>query len=167
MTLHSSPYSPPETPISAPSSSTDLASRASRLAAALIDALVSLVLLVPLMVSMGLFEGFPNVAPISKSTEAGLGILGFLIFLALHGRLLETSGQTIGKRLVGIRMVQLDGRPATFTQLVGRRYLPLAIIAHLPLGGFLSLVDAVSVFAGDRRCIHDRIAGTKVVRVDV
>ena len=31
------------------------------------------------------------------------------------------------------------------------------------LGGFASLVDALCIFREDRRCIHDLIAGTRVI----
>ena len=46
------------------------------------------------------------------------------------------------------------------------RYFPLAVIAQIPFaGGIFSLIDCLFIFREDRRCIHDLIAGTKVVDV--
>jgi uncharacterized RDD family membrane protein YckC len=46
------------------------------------------------------------------------------------------------------------------------RYLPISLAALIPvIGPYLSLVDVVFIFGSERRCIHDRLAGTKVVKV--
>jgi uncharacterized RDD family membrane protein YckC len=34
------------------------------------------------------------------------------------------------------------------------------------LGGLLAVVDVLFVFRRDRRCLHDLVAGTRVVRTD-
>ncbi|MEA2700447.1 MAG: hypothetical protein QOI66_4718, partial [Myxococcales bacterium] len=40
------------------------------------------------------------------------------------------------------------------------------IISAIPyLGGLYALVDALFIFRDDRRCIHDLIAGTRVIAV--
>jgi hypothetical protein len=41
----------------------------------------------------------------------------------------------------------------------------LAVSLIPTLGGLLTLVDALFIFGGSRRCVHDLIAGTKVIRV--
>jgi uncharacterized RDD family membrane protein YckC len=39
-------------------------------------------------------------------------------------------------------------------------------VALIPvIGGFLPLVDVLFIFRHDRRCIHDLLAGTNVVKV--
>jgi uncharacterized RDD family membrane protein YckC len=39
------------------------------------------------------------------------------------------------------------------------------IIGAIPyLGGIYGLVDALFIFRDDRRCVHDHIAGTRVVK---
>ena len=45
------------------------------------------------------------------------------------------------------------------------RYLPLAVSANIPwVGQFIVLVDSLFVFRKDKRCIHDLIANTKVIK---
>lgn len=67
-------------------------------------------------------------------------------------------GQTMGKMLVGARVVTVDGGPLSFRRSLGRT---LAwILAALPVGAGL-LLAAIA----DRRGLHDRLAGTRVERV--
>jgi uncharacterized RDD family membrane protein YckC len=75
-------------------------------------------------------------------------------FVLGHG----TEGWTLGKRLLGIRVVDLRGEPIGYLHAVGRS-LAWAL-ALLPFG--LGLVVAAA--RRDRRALHDLIAGTKVVR---
>jgi len=45
------------------------------------------------------------------------------------------------------------------------RYLPTSIVASIPIvGGLIVLVDILFIFGSEQRCIHDLIAGTKVVQ---
>jgi uncharacterized RDD family membrane protein YckC len=94
-------------------------------------------------------------------------VLGSLILLIIQIVMLSTRGQTIGKRLVGIRVVRHpDASPAGFVHAWLLRNLVPGILQLLPFGlGFLFfLVDACFIFREDRRCIHDFIAGTQVVK---
>jgi len=47
--------------------------------------------------------------------------MGFVVFLLLNGYLLATQGRTIGKRLIGLRIVRSDGSPVSFGRLIGLR----------------------------------------------
>ena len=67
------------------------------------------------------------------------------------------SGQTYGKRLIGIRVVQKSGAPITFVQAWTRNLLRL--IDDLP---FSFVVGTIAVCASRRR-IGDFVAGTIVV----
>src|SRR4051794_23157021 len=58
-------------------------------------------------------------------------VLGFVLFLVIHGYLLATRGQTVGKALLKIRIVRSDGSPASFRRIVGLRYLPIDVIAPI------------------------------------
>ena len=72
----------------------------------------------------------------------------------------------LGKRLLGIRIVRGDGSRATLGRLVVRRYLPVYLVQALPTIGIgASLLDQVFVFRASRRCLHDDIADTKVIKV--
>jgi uncharacterized RDD family membrane protein YckC len=94
-----------------------------------------------------------------------LGLGGIGIFLAFNGYLLAKHGQTIGKRLVRTRIVSIkDDSILPFGRVVGLRYLPLWIIGQVPLlGPLISLIDSLFIFRKDRRCLHDHLAGTRVV----
>jgi uncharacterized RDD family membrane protein YckC len=81
--------------------------------------------------------------------------------------MLTTSGQTLGKRVLGIRIVRLgdDSNPGFVRAFLLRMVVP-GLIGMLPLVGLcFTIVDALFIFRADRRCIHDLIADTKVVRV--
>jgi uncharacterized RDD family membrane protein YckC len=84
----------------------------------------------------------------------------------LHGYYLKVGGQTIGKKIVGIRIADLNNNIPGFAKVLGLRYLPIQAAALIPIVGFLyPLVDVLFIFFPDRRCLHDLIAGTKVVKV--
>jgi uncharacterized RDD family membrane protein YckC len=91
-------------------------------------------------------------------------LLGLVV---LQATLLTVRGQTVGKILTGLRVVRArDGSPAGFLHgFLLRGFLPRCL-RHVPLFGALFwLVDNCFIFRDDRRCLHDLIAGTKVVKV--
>ena len=98
--------------------------------------------------------------PMARNT-----LLGFIVFLLVHGYLLATRGQTVGKLLTKIRIVRSDGTRASFGRLVGLRFLLNSFLALIPVVGTIyALVDVLFIFRAERRCIHDLIADTIVVR---
>lgn len=71
------------------------------------------------------------------------------------------TGQTIGKMLTGLRVVCLDGRPATGTTMVLRQTFGyLLTLASLGLGFLLSVLSSKG------RALHDYVAGTVVIFAD-
>ncbi|MBU8900821.1 RDD family protein [Corallococcus sp. M34] len=85
----------------------------------------------------------------------------FLVW-AVQAWLVHSSGQSLGKRLVGIRLVREDGQSvALWRVILLRNILPGVLSA---MCGPLWLVDVFFVYSRERRCIHDRLAGTLVVR---
>ena len=95
-------------------------------------------------------------------------VLGLAIFAILHGYLLMKYGQTIGKRLVGTRIVSVHtGRIIPFWKVFFVRYLPVSIAAQVPLAGqLLVIINYLFIFRKDKRCIHDLIAGTRVIKAN-
>ena len=93
------------------------------------------------------------------------GVFGMVVFVLLHGYLLHTNGQTIGKRLVGTRIVSVvDNQILPLGRLLALRMLPVWVASQIPLvGGLLGIIDVLFIFSKDRRCVHDKIAGTKVI----
>lgn len=91
-------------------------------------------------------------------------VVGFILFLVIHGYLIATRGQTVGKALLRIRIVRSDGSPASFARIVGLRYLTTSVLASIPvIGSIYGLVDVLFIFRASRRCLHDNIADTIVV----
>jgi uncharacterized RDD family membrane protein YckC len=67
------------------------------------------------------------------------------------------GGQTVGKMATGIRVVRDDDHDVEPARAVQRTLAALASVATVGVG------FAPVVFSGDRRALHDRIAGTRVV----
>jgi uncharacterized RDD family membrane protein YckC len=82
------------------------------------------------------------------------------LFTAVYFTVLHmVAGQTIGKSLVGIRVVGMDGALLTVGPAL-LRYLA-GYLSALPLGfGFL-----VAGLRRDKRALHDLIAGSRVERL--
>ena len=146
------------------SSDTELASRGQRLGAALLDAIISMAWAIPIGFA---FKTFPAPAqPVPESLMIMTGALYFGVFFLVHGYFLKQYGQTIGKKIVGIRIVDLNNYVPSLEKLIIVRYLPVWVITLMPVfGAFLPLIDVLFIFRSDRRCIHDLIANTKVIRV--
>lgn len=132
----------PQTP---PTISPILASRGTRLMAAIVDTAAALVVyLIAILID-----------------EPALFFFGVGILVAYQIYLLSTLGQTIGKKLMNIRIVKCDsGGNGGFLPNVLLRTIVNGILAFIPL---YALVDVLFIFREDRRCIHDMIAGTRVV----
>lgn len=83
-----------------------------------------------------------------------LGIcLTAIYYVSMNGSL----GATLGKLMIGARIVRLDGRPIGYG-LAALRFVS-AVLSWLSLGvGFLFIA-----FRPDRRALHDLLAGTQVV----
>jgi uncharacterized RDD family membrane protein YckC len=169
------PYAAPIADINAPAAgapeSLPLAGRGSRLGAQLLDGLVALVPAAPMivgaiMVAVSMKNGggaTPSPLALGLIGVGGLGLLALVIFQIYR---VSTTGQTLGKKWVGVRIVKLDGSPVTFTTVFLLRGFVPGLIGAVPyVGAVFSLVNILFIFREDRRCIHDLIAGTRVVEV--
>jgi uncharacterized RDD family membrane protein YckC len=115
-------------------------------------------------------------APILKAVA--LAVIASLALSIYQWYLTATTGQTLGKRWSHVRIVRVDGSPVGFVDGVVLREWVMSIIlavaglvlSWMPVFGpgaslAVSLVDYVPIFALDRRCLHDHLAGTKVIAV--
>jgi uncharacterized RDD family membrane protein YckC len=142
-----------------------------RLVAHIVDNLVTMLPFIGLMIvgiavgaSTGARKGGSNEGGIVMLLSMGLGMMGTLAVLGYQFYLLVQTGQTLGKRMMRIKVVRTDGSPADFVRVVLlRSVVPYAINFAC---GIFSLVDALFIFGADRRTLHDQIADTKVVKVD-
>jgi uncharacterized RDD family membrane protein YckC len=100
------------------------------------------------------------------ASEARLLVFLFglpLLAAVQEALLVASSGQTVGKMLAGVRIQRLDGTPPGW-RASALRAVPLLLV-FAPVVGELSvlLVYLWTVAARDRRGLHDRLAGTRVV----
>lgn len=141
------------------------ASRWSRLWAALIDTALVQLFMAPVHFYAGLYDDFPKLTrpPFPESLLWTLGSLA--VWLMLNGHFLANGAQTIGKKLLKIQIVNIsDGKPTSFARIALLRALPVYLLAAVPdVGNPIALLDSLFIFRRDRRCLHDYVAGTRVV----
>lgn len=119
--------------------------------------------LVHWMAKLGIVESpFSKHRPVEEIRLASFLVMGILpiLFVVSQWILLATSGQTIGKKLLMIRIVTESGTLPGFLQAVVLRNWLRYALSFIP---FFSLIDALFIFSDSRRCLHDYLAGTKVV----
>lgn len=161
------PYAPPSAHVEdvATSGAGELAGRGARLGAALIDGFI---ILVGIWIVSAVTPWSPFAAPAAGRVGLALALNGFVgiaIFALTQTYLLATHGQTIGKRLLGLRIVRTDGERASIGRLLGLRYGVGWLISVIPMiGQIYSLIDALLIFRESRKCVHDNIADTIVVK---
>jgi uncharacterized RDD family membrane protein YckC len=161
-----------------------LAERGARLLAASIDQLVLLVLTVPML--LGAIPTQAELAPLERDPElSGIGqlagqivsdmftgigfkitVLALLAWAVVMAWLVATRSQSIGKYMVGIKVVRTDGSPASFARIFLLRNVVSFLPSFLPYVGWLYLffIDPLLIYQESRRCIHDLIADTIVIR---
>ena len=149
-------------------SAKELASRGTRLLGAFLDGIILAVAFIPIGMAAGSFSQVTQSQQISISQNALNLVLTIVLFLLINGYLLAKQGQTVGKKLVRIRIVShVDEHVLPLGKVFCLRYLPLYIVGLLPpLGNLFWLIDVLFIFRKDKRCLHDLIAGTKVVKAD-
>ena len=145
------------------------AGRLSRLLAQIVDFVV---LFVPAKVLHSTFS--PNdsvlfgISPFDLSPFLWpLEIIIYLLLLLLaQCTLLSLKGQTIGKMTAKIRIVKAaTGMNGGFIPNVLVRLFLSNLLGIITLNLY-HLVDGLFIFRGDRRCIHDLMAGTVVIKVE-
>ena len=141
----------------------NLAGRGSRLVAVLIDGLLFVLCCAPGAIMLWVGANDNN-----DTLEIIGGILIGLVFLALlviQIYLLSARGQTIGKKMMSVKVVKYDdGSNPGFVHACLLRLIVPGFINGIPIIGYIfPVVDACFIFSEERRCIHDLIASTKVV----
>jgi len=137
-----------------------------RFLAQLIDGLTSLVAALP-----GAALLFIGAAGGNGMTPLAIGggilmCICLVTLLVFQIYLLSTRGQTIGKKLMDIRIVSFDdeSNPGFVKAFLLRAFVN-GLIGAVPFVGFIySITDICFIFRDDRRCLHDLLAGTKVVK---
>jgi len=163
------------------------ASRSFRLGALLLDVVLYAALLLPgaagAFIAVAIFDASPVWLDVSNAVAAGAYVL-------VQAVLVARTGQSLGKRMLGLRIVRPDGTLPGFVRGVLLRswlflvpfaatslLLPQLWFALATQFGFTPLfvlilgyashavyaIDPVFILGRARRCLHDRVAGTDVV----
>jgi uncharacterized RDD family membrane protein YckC len=163
------PYAPPQAAVQdvADSDSSAPAGRGMRLLTVILDGLVlSVMVYVPLGMSVSLSgqhlraNGHFNYGAVVGS-NLWLPLLGLGAWLLLTVMFVSRNGQSIGKKITGIKVVRSDGSPASLGRIIVLRNVLNSLLGIIPLYG---LVDALMIFGDKRQCAHDKIADTIVIK---
>jgi uncharacterized RDD family membrane protein YckC len=130
---------------------------ARRLAAMSYDALLLGALLFCFTLALLAARGGREVAPGTVWFELCLVGIAFVFF----GGFWTHGGQTLGMRAWRLRLVAVDGGAIDWSRAAVRFAAAALSLAPLGLGYWWAWLDR------DRRCWHDRLSGTTVVRIDL
>lgn len=184
------PYTTPRAALDPDSDVEVLAGLGQRLAGRLVDVGLYYAVAVPMIFAVGPADlvrilGESGGDPYTLYTGSLPGMATGAASLALsmlNWYLIATRGQTIGKRVARTRIVRVDGTPAGFLHGVALRNWLLAVPSYVALlsgyagvssiavtigtalAGWTIAASYLLIFGPDRRCGHDYLAGTRVVR---
>jgi uncharacterized RDD family membrane protein YckC len=177
-----------EAVVSGKVSDADIADRGTRLVARLIDWVIEFACAIPgalilggevLKLAVSVSQGKqPDFEQLDMQRVAlGVSVLAatWLLLLVVQVWMLTTRGQSIGKRIVKIRIVRLPdhSNPGIVHAWLLRELIITCIgivLGLVPIiGPFLlrpafHITDWCLIFRDDQRCLHDIIAGTRVVK---
>ena len=174
------PYEAGEMQAEEPTS--ELANPGIRLVAWLIDFFIYLVVAI-VALTIGLVAADKGIRDIDFDTGFFLTIvvvisvtlLALLVIFIVQMVLLGTRGQTVGKIIMNIRVVDAQtGEHPGWARLILLRTIVNGLITGVlnaipvvgqGLGGLYFLIDSLFIFRADHRTIHDLIAGTRVDKV--
>ncbi len=150
-----------------------LAGRFRRLIATLIDAVLVPSLTLVLVMIAGVVEDAEDY--VGYGWIVWVLLLAVLSYLLLNGYGLWRQGQTLGKWAMGVAIVPAvevsEGRygrtPAPLWKLICIRalFFPLLFLSVVPWIAALPIIDQLPIFLWRRRCVHDLLSGSVVVRL--
>lgn len=145
-------------PVPAPDAEADgIASAGARLAAGLVDAALLAVVYAGVLTATLQLTGL-QLGEIRRLPLPPLVAFFALLAIGYLAMCTVLAGQTLGKMLMGIKVVEPGRRPVRFGHAVVRSALQIVTVPLLGLGFLPALLGA------ERRALYDRLAGTEVVR---
>ncbi len=115
------------------------------------------------MMPLGMLE--PGASPDLFFTGMQLGIqlilmfFGFVAGILYHGIQIARSGQTFGKRIIGLKVVAPDGSDVRPQQA----WIRALVTQAFGLLSCFGIINYLTAFGAERTCIHDMAAKTRVV----
>jgi uncharacterized RDD family membrane protein YckC len=163
------PYAPPKAAVLDIVDSQDAnvaADRGTRLGASILDGLI-----LGGMVSLPMILGviFAGVGGQAGKDNAGailavfgtVAFAGFIVWCWLTIKYVMDNGQSIAKKLLGIKVVRADGSPAGLGRIFWLRNFVNGLLGVIPLYGF---IEVLFIFGESRQCLHDKLADTIVIK---
>lgn len=146
-------------------SGVELAGLGARLGAVIIDTLIFIIPVV--LIFLGgryLVLGQFDFAGKESHTflDFGLQCIAACIFCVYEGLMIAKSGQTIGKKVMKVKVVMLDGS-AVLPKASWKRTIFREALGLIP-SGMVAVLDALFIFGKARRTLHDRFGGTIVIK---
>ena len=155
-----------------------LASRWARLGAVIIDGIIlgiagiGIAFVLSLLGSSlnlgGAFERFfwANEENETFATTIISTTLDVALYLAINAYFLVKYGQTVGKKALSIQVVSRDTHQLLSPgKIIGIRYILTEVFYIVPgIGSLFAFVDTLAIFSAEKRCIHDLMAGSIVIK---
>jgi uncharacterized RDD family membrane protein YckC len=161
----SNPYAPPLAAVRDivdPALRAAPADRATRLGAAIVDTFIFIAIVYVPLLSIGLMGGGdPAIADTVLAFGGIVALVGFTAWAALTITYMKRNGQSLGKKLLGIKVVRSDGSPVSLGRLIWLRNVVNWLFSIVPVYG---LIDTLFIFGESRQCLHDKIADTIVIK---
>jgi uncharacterized RDD family membrane protein YckC len=164
------PYAPPKAAVEDvvdPTTAGEPASRATRALAVTVDGLIfALAVEAPAFIGAMRHSStsLPSLADFYGPGSA-IALVCLTVWLVVTLRFMQQNGQSIAKRLFGIKVIRKDGSRASLARLFWLRNVVNMLPGLVPVVGSLyGLVDGLMIFGEPRQCLHDKIADTIVVK---
>jgi uncharacterized RDD family membrane protein YckC len=165
-------FAPPQAVVAdvvAPDSGEVLAGRGIRLVSALVDGGVLWAL------SWLVMKAVPVLGELVAANEKNATFLswnltataiGIVLFAIVQVWPLVKRQQTVGKMIFKLRIVRSDGSKPDAWRLLGLRYgIGYLMVMNVATALVYSLIDCLLIFRESRKCLHDTIADTKVIKL--
>ncbi len=141
-----------------------LAGIGSRFLALLIDTLIQVGIGLGALIILAILNATGVISDARAFRNWGIAAFFVIAFLVMYGYFaifeIVWSGQTPGKRMVGIRVVKDSGRPLNAGEIIGRNLM--RIVDQLP--AFYALGILVALLNAKHKRLGDLLAGSIVVR---
>src|SRR5687768_14350948 len=143
------PYAPPSADVHdvvPPLPTMVRAERLTRLGAAILDGIIALVLIyLPMLLTGALTTDNPEqLDPVIVLVGASATLIGAIVWAVLSIRFVQANGQSIGKKIVGIKVVRSDGTRATLGRIFWLRNF---VNWLLSLTQIYAIVDVLFIFS--------------------
>ena len=170
------PYAPPVAAvrdIPAVYANTELADLLPRLGAAILDGIIfmGMVYVPGLIVAMVMGLAAASTDNRDAGTVVGfmavaVMLVGLVVWAWLTIKYVNENGQSIAKKIVGIKVVRSDGSRASLARIFWLRNVVNSLPGLLGYIGiaYQALIDPLFIFQDSRQCLHDKLADTIVIR---